>query len=85
MKPGDKVWEVGDTVWFLYGYEIKKGIFNDKFYPRSNHPYPNSISVDVITKELVGGKVETRYHAIPPDFLFPTREALCEHYRKIFE
>lgn len=80
--------ELGCIVWFFDGEKIVKGIFNDKFYK----PKPLGFNVDVpivsfnvISKELVDGEVKTRYYACLPEDLFESREALCEHYRKIFK
>lgn len=77
MKPGDKVWFKGETVWFLSGDEIKHGILTDH--------YRCGACLDVMTKFICDGSVSTRHALVEPDLAFPTREALCEHYRKIFE
>ena len=70
----------GCTVWFLFGDEIMKGIFVDKFYRGGND------LVDVKRKAIdFNGRVITRTYVWEPRLLFESREALCEHYRKIFE
>lgn len=71
MKPGDKVWG------FVYG-EIHSGTID---YVPDNHDYAVLIW-DFRHNLKGGGKIRDHW---PKDWLFPTREALCEHYRKIFE
>lgn len=73
--------KLGCTVWFLDGDEIIKGMFHlDRFYRGG----PSL--VDVISKRLnAAGQVVIRRHLCDPRLLFESREALCEHYRKIFE
>ena len=72
--------KLGCTVWFLEGDEITKGMFHDAFYRGG------SSLVDVMAKRLnAAGQVVTRTYLCDPRLLFESREALCEHYRKIFE
>lgn len=72
--------KLGCTVWFLNGDEIIKGIFHDAFYRGG------SSLVDVMAKRLnAAGQVVTRRYLCDPRLLFESCEALCEHYRKIFE
>ena len=72
--------KLGCTVWFLLGDEIIKGMFHDRFYR------DGPSLVDVIAKRLnAAGQVVTRQYVCDPRLLFESREALCEHYRKIFE
>lgn len=72
--------KLGCTVWFLQGDEIIKGMFHDRFYRGG----PSL--VDVRAKGLnAAGQVITKRHLCDPRLLFESREALCEHYRKIFE
>lgn len=70
----------GDSVWFLLGDEIVKGMVRDvPYYGRDAH-------VDVTYRALnAAGQVVTRLHSCRFNLLFESREALCEHYRKIFE
>lgn len=70
MKPGDKVW-----VWNPWGPKI--------------HQIEQGILVEIEESPLVGALVRLNGREKPYKFIsmevFPTREALCEHYRKIFE
>lgn len=69
MKPGDKVWVL---------------------YPCRRYPFVECEVVDVsqttdkFLYRVVRQKSNRVYVAVKQD-AFPTREALCEHYRKIFE
>ena len=72
--------KLGCTVWFLEGDEIIKGMFHDEHY----HGGP--ILVDVLAKrQNAAGQVVTSMYLCDPRLLFESREALCEHYRKIFD
>lgn len=70
MKPGDKVW-----VWNAWSDEA--------------HQIEQGELVAIDEEPLVGALVRLGDRESPYRFLrmevFPTREALCEHYRKIFE
>lgn len=70
MKPGDKVWLILEE-WCSVG-DIVQG------------------EVEIVDKrnnqavvKFPGIRMNPRYVRL--DLIFPTREALCEHYRKIFE
>ena len=71
MKPGDKVWG-------FIGNEIHSAIID---YIPDNHDY--AVVIWDFRKNLKGGG-RIRDHW-PKNWLFESREALCEHYRKIFE
>lgn len=62
----------GDKVWYFDNYYrvVSSAIIKDINY--------NSIDA---RDEHTGMPVSFNEHTLP----FPTREALCEHYRKIFE
>lgn len=80
MKPGDRVWAFGETVWFLLDDKITKGLFHD--IPHRGGDY----LAHVMYRDLnAAGQVVAKSHVCLSRLLFPTREALCEHYRKIFE
>lgn len=78
--------KVGKTVWF-YNHNDKK------IYCGTLIGLPNISGIGYILKTcnvLVretrdNGDVDYINFTICEDELFPTREALCEHYRKIFE
>ena len=71
MKEGDKVWG------FIAG-EIHSAIID---YIPNNHDY--AVVIWDWRKNLKGsGRIRDHW---PKAWLFPSREALCEHYRKIFE
>lgn len=74
MKPGDAVWVYDD----LLG--IREGVCK-KAVVRGGH-----ILVTQISYGFFDGSesVDWRILTLNRD-CFPTREALCEHYRKIFE
>ena len=65
--------KAGDKVWVFDGYEIKQ------------------VCIEGIEPSLNGkayvafGGFSGRLRLADPLLCFPTREALCEHYRKIFE
>lgn len=70
MKPGDKVW-----VWNAWGekeHQIEQGILVSIT--------PGCVDALVRMPQFR----ERPYHFLQSE-VFPTREALCEHYRKIFE
>ena len=69
MKPGDKVW--------MYSQVAGDEIFECKVvdWPDMDALFAYNIIGHYRQKPYVGFKCEA----------FPTREALCEHYRKIFE
>lgn len=71
MKPGDKVW-------FFNGQEILS-IIVDGIEPDAVYGYNK---VQVKNGDEIGF---LKYRVEMPYPVFPTREALCEHYRKIFE
>lgn len=70
MKPGDKVW-----VWNAWG--------------EKKHQIEQGILVSTVPGCVDAWVQMPQFRARPYHFLreevFPTREALCEHYRKIFE
>lgn len=70
MKPGDKVW-----VWSPWAHRytgvIEEGVLVDQDI---NGPFAY---VRLSSRDLP--------YTFFKDEVFPTREALCEHYRKIFE
>ena len=69
MKPGDKVW-----VFDAERQKISKVTIVEEHLP----VYHIGLRYSVRFYNGYIGQFE-------PSFLFPTREALCEHYRKIFE
>lgn len=71
MKPGDKVW-------FFDGQEILS-IIVDGIEPDAVYGYNK---VQVKNGDEIGF---LKYRVEMPYPVFPTRESLCEHYRKIFE
>lgn len=72
--------KLGRTVWFLEGDEIIKGMFHYAFYRGG----PSLVDVTAMGLNAAGQVVTKRY-LCDPRLLFESREALCEHYRKIFE
>lgn len=81
MKPGDKVWvwnydahEIQEVTISILGFEKSSDIINT----RTGRTYTALVRHD---------KNGTMDYSIlvPCKYCFPTREALCEHYRKIFE
>lgn len=72
--------KLGCTVWFVLGDEIIKGMFHDAFYRGG----PSLVDV-MARRQNAAGQVVTRMYLCDPRLLFESREALCEHYRKIFE
>ena len=71
MNPGDKVW-------FFNGQEILS-IIVEGIEPDAVYGY-NKVQIKTGSEaELLHYRVEMPYP------VFPTREALCKHYRKIFE
>ena len=75
MKPGDKVWKVGDSAWFLdrYSMTIRSAVVTDVFIYGNKKKYCLLSLDDEIQERIASGSA------------FPTREELCKHYRKIFE
>lgn len=73
MKPGDKVWVFQDGP-----QEIVEGVCVDVI--RSGRRTYVTIGYTTPSGEIIrsGGYILGKV-------CFPTREALCEHYRKIFE
>lgn len=71
MKPGDKVW-----VWSPLAYRAVGKIEQGELVEWAEEPH-----VDALVK-LRGRR---RPYVFFKEEVFPTREALCEHYRKIFE
>ena len=73
MRPGDKVWVFHEST-----QEIDNGICLDiqggpkRYYVTIGFTMPN------------GSIIRNGGYVLNQD-CFPTREALCEHYRKIFE
>lgn len=70
MKPGDKVWLIIEE-WCSVG-DIVQG---EVVYVDSRN---NLVCVKFHT-------IRRNPRMVRPNLLFPTREALCEHYKKIFE
>jgi len=69
-------WKVGDKCWFFNGHCIQEFILTgisqrEGCFTRLEGHYP--------------GKDYQRVIMTMPYPIFPSREALCEHYRKIFE
>ena len=69
-------WKVGDKCWFFNGERIQEFILTgidqrEGYFTRIEGHYP--------------GRKYQRVIMTMPYPIFPTREALCEHYRKIFE
>ncbi len=73
MKPGDKEWHIGDTAWFLdtYAMRIMSSVVTDV------DVYGDKRKYCVLSLDNKNKLASTR--------AFHSREALCEHYRKIFE
>lgn len=69
MKQGDKVW-------------IYSQIAGDKIMECKVVDWPSNEAT--FTYDIVGFYRQRPYIGLKAD-AFPTREALCEHYRKIFE
>ena len=71
MKAGDKVWmlDVDDIVSLIVEADESDALY-------VSHTV-KGVSDEVISREVFRVKKPYPY--------FPTREALCEHYRKIFE
>lgn len=68
--------KLGDEVWFFSNDEIKKGRLREY----------HSNFVDVVVREVnAAGRVVFGHYYPNTNSIFPSREALCEHYRKIFE
>lgn len=61
----------GDIVWVFDGYEICSYILNE-ISERGHYTFRTEDGLSVIHPGFYGP-------------IFPTREALCEHYRKVFE
>lgn len=74
MKPGDKVW-----VFEYLNQEIRCGSCKSVV---TNGDY---VYVAISFGQLSNGKELVEYGHVFGFDCFPTREALCEHYRKIFE
>ena len=74
MKPGDKVWQIGCTAWYLdrNSMRIKSAIVTDVFVYGTKRKFCLLSLNDKLQPRLSSAAA------------FPTREALCEHYRKIF-
>lgn len=73
MKPGDKVW-----VFQVGPQEIVEGVCVDAFRYRRK----TFVTIGYTTPS--GAIIRSGGNILGED-CFPTREALCEHYRKIFE
>lgn len=75
MKSGDKVWQIGDTAWYLDrdSMEIKSAIVTDVFVYGTKRKFCLLSLNDKFQPRLSSAAA------------FHTREALCVHYRKIFE
>ena len=75
MKPGDKVWVYESITQNIVEVEVLRVEENTRWRPEMPSP-----TVYVSLHPDDGGT------PFWPGFdLFPTREELCEHYRKIFE
>lgn len=75
MKPGNKVWQIGDTAWYLDrdSMEIKSATVTDVFVYGTKRKFCLLSLNDNLQPRLSSAAA------------FSTREALCKHYRKIFE
>ena len=72
MKPGDKVW-----VFHVSQQEIVEGVCVDVV----RHGRKAYVTIGYTTPS---GAIIRSYGNVLGYECFPTREALCEHYRKIF-
>lgn len=79
MKPGDTVWYYDDRAGGIYESTIVavEAVEEHRFFTIID--YPVAIAYSNI---FIGDPPVMR---ISTDRCFPTREALCEYYRKIFE
>lgn len=73
MKPGDKVWVFNTGI-----QEIEEGLCVDIL----GGPKMYYVTIGFTTPN--GSIIRNGGYVLNRD-CFPTREALCEHYRKIFE
>lgn len=70
MKPGDKVWLILEE-WCSVGDIVQGNVESvDKHNNLAVVRFPG---------------IRRNPRCVRLDLLFPTREALCEHYRKVFE
>ena len=76
MKLGDKVWFVVCNT-----HNVLKVASGEVSYIQSEYIVVNNQPRYVTIRDEYGEP----YWRVPYDLVFPTREALCEHYRKIFE
>lgn len=65
--------EPGDKVWVFDGREVKQICVEGMAAGLDGKAY------------VIYDGIKGRMKAVEPDLCFPSREALCEHYRKIFE
>lgn len=81
MKPGDKVW-----VWNNNAHEIQEVTIISLGFEKSSDII-NTRKGRIYTAFVLHVKNGTLDYSInvPCKYCFPTREALREHYRKIFE
>lgn len=64
----------GDKLWVFDGYKVRRVCVESiSVSPRDG--------VEYVVYDGIKGCMRLAH----PDLCFPTREALCEHYRKIFE
>ena len=68
----------GDEVWFFNGEEILS-IIVETIEPDAVYGFNKVMTKDCGEIGRIGYRIAMPYP------VFPTREALCEHYRKIFE
>lgn len=73
MKPGDKVW-----VFNYFNQEIEEGSCVQVI------PFFRRTYITIEFKSPNGSAICNGGYILGKD-CFPTREALCEHYKKIFE
>lgn len=76
MKPGDKVWFI-----VCNRHDVVRVVSGEVSYIQSEYiRIPDEPRLVTVRDEY-----GIPFWRVPYDLVFPTREALCEHYRKIFE
>lgn len=80
MNPGDKVWYFDHRLELITESEIVvvENVDDNLFYSVYDY-YRAAASTKILPEQFMPTL------RISQDKVFPTREALCEHYRKIFE
>lgn len=75
MKPGDKVWYFEHITELIVESEVVRICRVGKHKILEVYDPLRSVAPFIMTP----------VRCVPAERAFPTREALCEHYRKIFE